>query len=82
VDALLRVNEVFRDVFEADDLSITRDTTAADVDGWDSLMHVRLVMAIEKEFGVRFTSSEVSSLGNVGDLLDVLERKAAARAGV
>lgn len=82
MDALLRVNEVFRDVFEADDLSITRDTTAADVDGWDSLMHVRLVMAIEKEFGARFTSSEVSSLTNVGDLLDVLERKAAARAGV
>jgi acyl carrier protein len=77
VYVLQQVTEVFRDVFDADDLTIARETTAADVEGWDSLMHVRLMIAIEKVFRVRFSSSEVSSLHNVGELIDVLERKVA-----
>ena len=72
---LERVNEVFRTVFDEDDLTIARETTAADVEGWDSLMHVRLMLAVEKAFGVRFSSSEVASMHNVGDLIDILERK-------
>jgi len=81
VDVLQRVGEVFRDVFDADDLSIDRETTAADVNGWDSLMHVRLMIAIEKAFGVRFSSSEVAGLPNVGALVDLVQRKTASRAG-
>jgi acyl carrier protein len=72
---LTRLTEVFREIFDAEDLTITRHTTAADVSGWDSLMHVRLVLAIEKAFAVRFSSSEVASLANVGDLVDALDRK-------
>lgn len=74
---LHQVNAVFRDLFEDDELLVDRKTTAADVPGWDSLMHVRLILGMEKAFGVRFTSSEVGSLKNVGDLLDLLGRKKA-----
>lgn len=74
---LEQVNEVFREVFDESDLTIARETTAADIEGWDSLMHVRLMIAIEKAFRVRFSSSEVASLNNVGELIDVLERKVA-----
>ena len=74
---LKQVTEVFREVFDENDLTIARETTAADIEGWDSLMHVRLMIAIEKAFHVRFSSSEVASLHDVGELLDVLERKVA-----
>ena len=82
MDVLQRVNDVFRDVFDAEDLTVDRQTTAADVSGWDSLMHVRLMLAMEKAFGVRFSSSEVSSLPDVGALVDLLQRKTVNRAGV
>jgi acyl carrier protein len=81
VDVLQRVNDVFRDVFDAEDLTVSRQTTAADVAGWDSLMHVRLMLAVEKAFGIRFSSSEVASLPDVGALVDLLHRKIGARAG-
>lgn len=72
-----QVTEVFREVFDEDDLTIARETTAADIEGWDSLMHVRLIIAIEKAFRVRFSSSEVAALHNVGELVDILDRKVA-----
>jgi acyl carrier protein len=72
---LERLGGVFSDVFDAEDLKITRQSTAADVPGWDSLMHVRLILEVEKAFGVRFTTSEVASLANVGELVDAVERK-------
>ena len=68
-----QINGVFRDVFADDELVVTRETTAADVDGWDSLMHVNLVIAAEKHFGVRAPSSKVASLQNVGELVDLIE---------
>ena len=74
-DQLARLNEVFQDVFEDDDLKINRGTTASDVEGWDSMMHVTLLINIEKAFGVKFTSSEVARLTSVGDLLDLIEAK-------
>jgi acyl carrier protein len=70
---LERINDVFRNVFEDDELSIGRHTTAADVEGWDSLAHVTLLINIEKEFGVKFSSAEVASLKTVGDLEDLIE---------
>ncbi len=71
---LQRLNEIFCDVFD-DDLEIDRSTTAADVDGWDSVMHVNLVLHVEQAFGVRFSSAEVASLENVGQLADLVEAK-------
>ena len=72
---LARLNEVFRDVFEDDELCVSGQTTAADVEGWDSLMHVTLVINVEKAFGVRFSSSEIAGLRNVGELVTLVERK-------
>ena len=69
---LTRLTDIFMDVFEDDDLKITRETTAHDVEGWDSLMHVTLIVNVEQVFGVKFTSSEISALDKVGDLEDLI----------
>jgi acyl carrier protein len=74
-ECLDRLNEVFRDVFLDDDLVVSRETTAQDVVGWDSLMHVTLIVNVEKAFGVRFRSSEVAGLKNVGDLADLIRAR-------
>jgi acyl carrier protein len=71
-DVLSRLNQVFQDVFDDEELTIDRGTTAKDVEGWDSLMHVTLLVNVEKAFRVRFTSSEVASLKNVGELVDLI----------
>jgi acyl carrier protein len=73
-DTLDRLTGVFSQVFD-DELEIARETTAKDVEGWDSLMHVTLLINVEKVFGVRFSSSEVASLRKVGDLADLIEAK-------
>jgi len=75
VTIINQLNEVFQDVFEDDDLVINRNLTAKDVPNWDSLMHVTLVLAVEKEFGIRLSSSEVTNLKNVGDFIDLIEAK-------
>lgn len=59
------------------DFPFTRETVAAEVPGWDSLSHVRILSAVEKEFGVTFRSLEVLRLGSVGDLQDLVDRKLA-----
>ena len=74
-DLLPRVNDVFRDVFDDDELVVEMKTTATDVPGWDSLMHVRLMIAMEKAFQMRFLSSEVASLKNVGELVSLISAK-------
>ena len=71
-----KLTGVFRDVFDEDDLALTPQTTADDVDGWDSLSHIRLVLAVSKAFGVKFSASEIGSLKNVGEFADLIERKA------
>lgn len=72
-DALLaELTDVFRDVFDDDALVLRRELSAKDVAGWDSLTHVSLIVEVERRFGVRFTSSEVASLEDVGGLLDLL----------
>lgn len=70
-----RLREVFVDVFEDDEIEIGRQTTAADVDDWDSLMHVTLMLEVEKAFGLRFSSVEVADLKNVGELIDLIDHK-------
>lgn len=73
------IQEVFRDVFEDDGFVLREDMTAADVDGWDSLTHVNLIIAIEKKLGIRFATAEISRLNepgqNVGSLLEMVRRK-------
>ncbi len=69
---LTHLNDIFQDVFEDDELEVSRETTAHDVEGWDSLMHVTLIVNVEKAFGVKFSSSEISALKKVGDLEDLI----------
>jgi acyl carrier protein len=67
---------VFQGVFDEDDLALTPQTTADDVDGWDSLSHIRLVLAVSKAFGVKFSASEIGGLKNVGEFAELIEKKA------
>ena len=76
-EVLHRVQEVFRDVLDDDEIVLTDQTTADDVDDWDSLSHIQLIVAVEKAFHVKFTSKEILSWKNVGELVDsILTRTA------
>jgi acyl carrier protein len=74
-----QVQDVFRDVFDDPDLVVNDGMTADDVDGWDSLAHINLIIAIQKRFSVRFATAEISRLkengANVRSLLELLSRK-------
>ena len=72
------VQEVFRSVFDQEALVISRETTAQDVEGWDSLSNIQMIVAVEKKFGVKFKAFEISSFKNVGDLFDALKSKLSA----
>jgi acyl carrier protein len=71
-----KLTAIFREVFDEDELNVTPQTTADDVDGWDSLSHIRLVLAISKAFGVKFSASEIGNLKNVGEFVSLIEKKA------
>lgn len=76
VEILKQINEIFRDTLDNDELEILEKTTANDVEEWDSLTHIQLVVAVEKNFGVRFTSKEIQSWKNVGEMVDsILSKK-------
>lgn len=77
-ETLARLEGVFRQVFEDDKLALARGTSAADIASWDSLMHVALVINVEKEFQVKFTSAEVAGFRNVGELMDLVEARVAS----
>jgi len=70
-----RLNAIFGDVFDDDTLSLAAETTADDVDGWDSLSHIRLVLSVEKAFNVKFSAAEVGKLKNVGELVGLIRSK-------
>lgn len=70
-----RLNAVFQDVFDDEDIEVDDDTTAADVDGWDSLMHITLLDAVEEEFDISFDMKTVVKLKNVGEMVDVIEEE-------
>lgn len=72
-----KVNEVFRDLFDDENLVIGEQTTAADVEGWDSLKHISLIEAIEEEFDIRFTMLEVNGMKNVGEMISIIETRMA-----
>ena len=67
-----RLQQVFRDVFGDDSIVITADTTADDIDDWDSMEHINLIGAVEDEFGVRFKMREVSGMKNVGEMVSII----------
>ncbi len=71
-----RLNEVFRDVFDDDSITVNENTTAADIEDWDSLNHITLIDAVESEFKVRFTMGEVSGMKNVGEMAQIIKERA------
>lgn len=71
-----RLTEVFRDVFDDEELVIEDSTTADDIEEWDSLEHISLIAAVEKAFKMRFTMKEVSGMKNVGEMVGILCERA------
>jgi acyl carrier protein len=69
------LNQIFCEVFEDDDISITTEMTADDIDGWDSLSHVNLIVAIESKFNITFSRKELLTFKNVGDLMNSIRAK-------
>jgi acyl carrier protein len=76
-DIVSRLTPIFRDVFNDDALVVSEGMTAADVPTWDSLSNINMIIAVEKAFGVKFSIKDVRSLKNVGELLELIKRKAA-----
>lgn len=74
-----RLEPIFRDVFDDDRITLTRDSSAKTIDGWDSFGHITLMFAVEKEFRVKFGLGEVAALKNVGGLADLIDAKLKAR---
>ena len=75
-EILARLTDVFRDVFDDDSLIIDRDTTADDIEDWDSLEHITLISAVENEFRMRFKMHEVSTMKDVGEMMDIIAVRA------
>ncbi|MGZ3883257.1 MAG: acyl carrier protein [Bacteroidia bacterium] len=70
-----QVNGIFKDVLDNDDVTVSAETTAADIDEWDSLTHIQLVVAIEKHFKIRFNANEIQNFKNVGEMCAAIEKK-------
>lgn len=69
------LTELFREVLENDDITLTNETTAHDIDEWDSINHIYLVVEIEKHFGIKFSSAQILEWKNVGEMLDAIKEK-------
>ena len=70
-----RLNEIFIDVLDLDEVELTDETSANDIEEWDSLSHIQLIVAIEKAFGIKFTSLEIMKWRNVGEMVSSMEEK-------
>ena len=70
-----RLNAVFRDVFDDEDITVNDQTTANDIEDWDSLEHINLMAAVESEFGIKFSMGQVVTMKNVGEMADIILQK-------
>lgn len=71
-EVFIKLNEVFRDVFDDESITVTETTTADDIEDWDSLEHINLLAAVEQEFGMKFNMGQVVSMKNVGEMADII----------
>ena len=74
-EIMAKVNEIFRDVFDDESLVITDSTNSDDIEDWDSLEHISLIISMEKEFNMKFDIKEVNKLENVGQMVDMIRDK-------
>ncbi len=74
-EVLGKVQDIFRDVLDNEDIVLGSETTDNDIEEWDSLSHIQLIVAIEKEFKIKFTSREILSWKNVGEMIDCIAGK-------
>jgi acyl carrier protein len=70
-----KLTELFRDIFDDDAIVVSDNTTAMDVEGWDSLSNIQLILAVESAFRIRLSVAQVSSLAKLGDLVSIIETK-------
>lgn len=69
------LNEVFRDVFDDEEIVVNESTTSNDIEDWDSLEHINLIVAVEKKFGMKFSMGEVTTMKNVGEMADIISSR-------
>lgn len=74
---MIQLQDLFRETFDDDALTVTETTSSDDIEGWDSLSNVRLMIAVEQAFGIRMRAAEVSSLKNTGELISLVLSKTA-----
>ena len=74
-DVLKKVNDIFKDIFDDKNLVITDESTANDIEAWDSLTHITLISTIEEEFDIRFEMADIVKFENVGDMVDAICEK-------
>ncbi len=74
-----KLTRILREMFDNSHLTIGPDTTAHDVEGWDSLAHIQLLVIIEDAFGIRFNTGEIAGLANVGEMVELIARKTASK---
>lgn len=77
MDTKGKLQEIFRDVFDDEKIELFDEMTSEDVDDWDSLSHVNLILKIEKQFGIKFTVDEITQTENVGQFIDIINKKLA-----
>lgn len=69
------LNEVFRDVFDDENITVNSETTSEDIEDWDSLEHINLIVAVEKKFGMKFSMGEVTTMKNVGEMAEIIKSR-------
>lgn len=72
-EILKKVNDIFHDVFDDDSIAVSEETTADDVEDWDSLMHITLISEVESAFGFKFQMKDVVGMKNVGEMIDIIQ---------
>jgi acyl carrier protein len=78
-EILSGLQEIVREVFDNDAITLTPSTTAADIEGWDSVNHINIVVAAEVRFRIKFKTAELESMKNIGDFIAIIQRQTAAR---
>ncbi|MDR2860705.1 MAG: acyl carrier protein [Elusimicrobiota bacterium] len=74
-ETYVRLNKVFQDVFDDNSITVSDTTTAKDIENWDSLEHIQLIVAIEKEFKLKFNMAEIIALKEVGDIVNIILKR-------